>query len=532
MQFPVIQLRSYSQYQQSSCHRCHVPAGPYKRYIKTGTVSPTTYSNLTNYGWLDYDSYFYKKGTQPSCCRDYTTRIDITKYRIRRSHQKIIRRWNQFLSEDQKLITQEPEQQQLEGVLEFKESSTEFISIDGNLETGIEANKPKKLQEKTEMIIRDCINDLAKYLKMNSAETSTKLGWKDENEGLYIADEIEKKARLTKRDTKKYRLFTSDILNVLFQNNAEKLQQQKIINHIGDFISRVRTLVIDRIKEFEELLSGVKFDIQENGQITFMFSKEDSSLKSTALDPNQGKRLEIKMIKAQFEEESYQLYEKFQDKIHQKTTSRPSYTSFLCTQNIRDGQIKSAGKTLNLGCYHMKYYLDEKLIAVAVLQISPEMMVSAQFFYEPEYRNLSIAIIGAQIELKHMQEMQKFFPNFRYYSLGYYTPTNKKMLYKASYEPMEVLCPKTYRWMNFDEETKAKVHKLETTLSSEKVIEDMDFSEVDMDEFIKKIVVLKSDMVTNYDFTADQQVLSASDFKDVVKDLGKRISKSSAFIIY
>ncbi len=39
-----------------------------------------------------------------------------------------------------------------------------------------------------------------------------------------------------------------------------------------------------------------------------------------------------------------------------------------------------------MGCYHMKYYLDKKLIAVGVVDILPHGLSSVYFYYAPEYK--------------------------------------------------------------------------------------------------------------------------------------------------
>ncbi len=48
----------------------------------------------------------------------------------------------------------------------------------------------------------------------------------------------------------------------------------------------------------------------------------------------------------------------------------------------------------------MNYYLEEKLIAVGVVDISQDMLSSVYFFYNPKFKNYSMGVIGALIEIE------------------------------------------------------------------------------------------------------------------------------------
>lgn len=52
----------------------------------------------------------------------------------------------------------------------------------------------------------------------------------------------------------------------------------------------------------------------------------------------------------------------------------------------------------------MKYYLEEKLIAVGVVDVLPESLSSVYFFYDPKYRKYSLGVYGALKEIEYIRE--------------------------------------------------------------------------------------------------------------------------------
>lgn len=55
----------------------------------------------------------------------------------------------------------------------------------------------------------------------------------------------------------------------------------------------------------------------------------------------------------------------------------------------RDGPI------VGYGSFHQQYWLDDKLIAVAVIDILPYCVSSVYFFYDPDYSFLSLGTYGS-----------------------------------------------------------------------------------------------------------------------------------------
>lgn len=52
-----------------------------------------------------------------------------------------------------------------------------------------------------------------------------------------------------------------------------------------------------------------------------------------------------------------------------------------------------------LGCFHMKYYFDSKLIAVGVVDIVEDGLSSVYFFYDPEFKDYRLGVFSSLIEI-------------------------------------------------------------------------------------------------------------------------------------
>lgn len=61
--------------------------------------------------------------------------------------------------------------------------------------------------------------------------------------------------------------------------------------------------------------------------------------------------------------------------------------------------------TPGYGSFHQCYYLDNKLIAVAVLDVLPKCISSVYFLYDPDYNFLQIGKYSALREIVMAQEL-------------------------------------------------------------------------------------------------------------------------------
>ena len=84
-------------------------------------------------------------------------------------------------------------------------------------------------------------------------------------------------------------------------------------------------------------------------------------------------------------------------------------------------------------------------------------MSSVYYFYDPAYLDYNIGTVGALIEIEWIKRMSRYFPEFKYYYMGYYIQNTPKMVYKGEYEPSELLCPITFSWVELNDEIRKMI---------------------------------------------------------------------------
>ncbi|VDM96759.1 unnamed protein product [Thelazia callipaeda] len=145
--------------------------------------------------------------------------------------------------------------------------------------------------------------------------------------------------------------------------------------------------------------------------------------------------------------ESYALFEKYQKIVHNDTScTKSSYRSFLADSPLFSDE-KCENNCLPLGTYHQQYYIDEHLIAVGVLDILPRCLSAKYFYYDPDYEFLSLGTYSALREIAFTQELSKDRPQLRYYYMGFYIHSCRKMRYKGHFHPSDLLCDRSFTWV-------------------------------------------------------------------------------------
>ncbi|WP_422133691.1 arginyltransferase [Endozoicomonas sp. ALD040] len=127
---------------------------------------------------------------------------------------------------------------------------------------------------------------------------------------------------------------------------------------------------------------------------------------------------------AEYDEETYQLYKKYISIQHRDGDMYPpsmeQFQSFLvgCPEF----------------CCYYKFWLDEKLVAVAVTDELSNGLSAIYTFYDPEVSKTRS--LGSYCILWQIEEAKKL--GLKHLHLGYWIKDCKKMSYKIQYRPLEV----------------------------------------------------------------------------------------------
>ncbi|KAF9584288.1 Arginyl-tRNA--protein transferase 1 [Lunasporangiospora selenospora] len=166
-------------------------------------------------------------------------------------------------------------------------------------------------------------------------------------------------------------------------------------------------------------------------------------------------RFKVKLEPSSCTDEKYKLYKKYQQAVHHEPDGRVQVSGFqnflvdtpLTATKEEDWTEEDPG----FGSFHQCYYLDEKLIAVSVIDILPECVSAVYFFYDPDYSALSLGKYSAQKEIALAQTLgsKPGYEDLRYYYMGFYIFTCPKMTYKGHFHPSYLLDPETYQWIEF-----------------------------------------------------------------------------------
>ncbi|ESW96441.1 hypothetical protein KL918_000394 [Ogataea parapolymorpha] len=168
-----------------------------------------------------------------------------------------------------------------------------------------------------------------------------------------------------------------------------------------------------------------------------------------------------------FSPEKYALYKKYQTTIHNddpNEVSEKGFKRFLCQSffpelysdfrsseywsklnSWREFEVTDIEGEQVEGPVHECYYIDDKLVAIGVLDILPTSVSSVYFIWDPDYAHLGLGTLSALRELVLTEQLGK-----EYYYLGYYADDCHKMKYKAKFGG-EILDLTTLTFYSLDE---------------------------------------------------------------------------------
>lgn len=180
-----------------------------------------------------------------------------------------------------------------------------------------------------------------------------------------------------------------------------------------------------------------------------------SQLENTIPEINPDHAFEVTLEHDTFTEEKYKLFENYQRNVHKESQadiSKGGFRRFLCSSPLVRTELPIDGSTPRLGSYHQCYRLDDRLIAMAVLDFLPHGVSAVYFMYHQEFEKWSFGKLSALQEAALVME-----GNYQFYYMGYYIHSCIKMRYKGDYKQQYILDPETYDWNVLDDKIKDKL---------------------------------------------------------------------------
>lgn len=523
----VFNINTLHGFEKGQCGYCDNKKSINNRaWITSGFVcnkmSLDVYKSLMDKGWRRCGTYYYKADVDKCCCRPYSIRLNVLKHQIRHSHKKALKKFIKFLNPQQEI-------QEKEEVLQKKNQNSQKNEI-------IEEENPFA-NEFLLFLQNELKSEFCEYIIKNSLSIKESLGAPTEK-NIIISEEMAKNIKFMKALGKKHHKnnFLTNFLMILFAKNKELLQIKAMKTE--EFIDKTKEIFSIFLKDFFQTHKfkhfSIKWEINQSGYIFFeLFDPSAKNPKNPSTNPKKLTKieeekqqkeqtkekklpdlknfhekeekkkeniqtdLELRIEKAKFEKDSYELYQKYCKVIHLKDKeSEKGYQRFLCEQALEYESFKKGNEELMCGCYHMKYYYKNKLIAVGVVDILPECLSSVYFFYDPDptYKKLGLGIVSSLKEIEWIQKKQQIFTDFKYYYLGFYIQNCQKMVYKGDYEPSELLCPNTYQWITLDENIRKIIENDEISAQispkNAMIIDEMNLSQEEINKIIEKKIKL------------------------------------------
>ncbi|KAG6443353.1 hypothetical protein O3G_MSEX002745 [Manduca sexta] len=407
----------YAEHGGYRCGYCRSPTTNFSHGMWAHTLTVSDYQDLIDRGWRRSGKYCYKPTMDVTCCPMYTIRCRALEFKSTKSQKKVLKRFNKFLmgqneseaEKGRKMSTCSSGSEVLgegfeEGVEQYVETTRE--PQDMNI-AEIQSCQMERLNEiidsntKGESSVQMDVNTLPKEASTNVQKPIKKDTGPDPSKAPC------KKAKQLRRERK-----------------LEKLKEK------GIDVSSLNTTSKNNEKQIEEFINELPDDVK--------------------------KKLEIRLVRTTppspewlaTSKETYEVYVKYQTIIHDdkpEKCTEPKFKDFLVRSPLLE-EFSETGPPCGFGSFHQQYWLEGKLVAVGVIDILPKCVSSVYFFYDPQYMHLTLGTYGALREIEFTRQLHTVCPELKYYYMGFYIHSCRKMRYKGNFAPSDLLCPETYKW--------------------------------------------------------------------------------------
>ncbi|XP_076897137.1 arginyl-tRNA--protein transferase 1-like [Bidens hawaiensis] len=490
-------------------------------YCKSGSNSSIThglwahsltvhdYQALLDRGWRRSGCFLYKPEMEKTCCPSYTIRLKATDFLPSKEQARVSKRMQRFLDGSLNIKNSDERKETSSAAGSAQKDGLQSNNIDQTLDF---------LSDQINLAILTCI-------EQGEFQFSSEIQFPKAS----VKSVAPNKRKLQVEESQDL-VYTS---NISFQIAAAFKRAQKNVG-MGKDPKAVAETIANRLTNSS---SAISLSVKAcNGHINFYstesqtqpdatvekpaVSKASSSDDTSEKFPVKRQSLEIRLKRSTFDPEEYELYRKYQIKVHNDApdhVTESSYKRFLIdspliyVQSKGDGSVPSCG----FGSFHQQYLINGKLVAVGVVDILPKCLSSKYLFWDPDLAFLSLGKYSALQEINWVKESQTHCPSLQYYYLGYYIHSCNKMRYKAAYRPSELLCPLRYEWVSFDIAKRLLDRKPYVVLSDYATLQnELDLLPIASEDQIEQEVYESNDIRVDGDEEMSEGAFEDSDYDD------------------
>ncbi|XP_061601279.1 arginyl-tRNA--protein transferase 1 isoform X2 [Cololabis saira] len=400
------------------CGYCKNEKGNSSNGMWSHTMTVQDYQDLIDRGWRRSGKYVYKPIMKKTCCPQYTIRCHALKFQPSKSHKKILKKMNKFLSkgelpkgqehgEPMDAVCEEPGPREPINLVQSIVKCAAIKDIQQEVPECPTPTEPQKQQVDSTATVSETPQTCpASVPDGRTASTAPKPG--------IGADPSRPPCRKAK-DLRKER----------------RLQKEQTRQHAEGVSANSTPSQTNQTKSLEDFINE-------------------------SLQDDCSHRLEVRLVPVNFEdpqfaasyEQSVTLYARYQMTIHgddPSDCSESEFRRFLCDSPL-EAEFSPDGPEVGYGSFHQQYWLDGQIVAVGVIDILPTCVSSVYLYYNPDFGSLSLGSYSALREITFTRQLEKQSPKLCYYYLGFYIHSCPKMRYKGQYQPSDLLCPETYIW--------------------------------------------------------------------------------------
>ncbi|XP_077585446.1 arginyl-tRNA--protein transferase 1 isoform X2 [Stigmatopora nigra] len=405
------------------CGYCKNEKGNFSHGMWSHTMTVQDYQDLIDRGWRRSGKYVYKPIMNKTCCPQYTIRCHAGKFQPSKSHKKILKRVNKFLSNGivpKDCITGEP------------------------MDSVCEAAVPREPSKGMECAITDIQNEEVDCGAISKVEQK----------------EAEAKPREPELPTKAPAIVTEGRTSATPPKPGVGIDSNRPPCRKAKDLRKERRHQKEQMKNSSVGVSSTLTNRPSTPTQTNKTKTLEEFFTETCPD-SYSHRLEARLVPVSFEdprfsasyEQSVALYSRYQMAIHGDDPSECSeseFRRFLCDSPL-EAEYSVDGPEMGYGSFHQQYWLDGQIVAVGVIDILPTCVSSVYLYYHPDFAFLSLGSYSALREIAFTRQLQKQSPKLSHYYLGFYIHSCPKMRYKGQYRPSDLLCPETYAWINIEQ---------------------------------------------------------------------------------